>query len=582
MTTLPPVTAEVAAAALESLPTRLRKRADSAAAKAADWPVTVTDATVVVRVDDATTVTLTTTAGVVTSPDDAECSCLLAPACLHRAAVLTLAPLAEETDGPPATAVVPSDADDSTPVPPETGALDLTPPQSAAAHALRAAATAVLAAGVTGSGAVHRATLLHAAHSARVAGLHRAAAAAVRVARRLSEAGTGDPAFRLPELASELAELLTVADGLRRAPDPALIGTARRAYTANGSLRLHGLFTEPVVTASGYAGAVTYALAQDGRLRSLSDVAPGDADRARQAAGSAVPGGSALTLRELGDHGGAILTDPTVSPDGRIGGGGAVRSVRASGARWHEEPLDTLWRRSPADQVAAALRWSAEPADDRDAGGDLLFLTGTITGGGFAVDGGPPVRLLAPDERPELPYVENLRLLAGAHGLSLRLVARLAPDRPSGVRALAAAWQGTDGDPIRADLGLRRLNRTHLPRTGRAVIPSVPAPALPTELDLLRRAVDRAVAGGRAVTAAVADGELPRRLAAVGLTTGAACARALVDTASDRRHDALGRLRPADPEAYAHAWLASSTYASAATASLLTAAWAPEGDHDPA
>jgi hypothetical protein len=94
--------------------------------------------------------------------------------------------------------------------------------------------------------------------------------------------------------------------------------------------------------------------------------------------------------------------------------------------------------------------------------------------------------------------------------------------------------------------------------------------------------VDRAVAGGRAVTAAVADGELPRRLATVGLTTGAACARALVDTASDRRHDALGRLRPADPEAYARAWLASSTYASAAAASLLTAAWAPEGAHDPA
>lgn len=256
MTTLPPVTAEVAAAALESLPTRLRKRADSAAAKAANWPVAVTDATVVVRVDDSTTVTLTTTAGVVTSAEDAVCSCLLAPACLHRAAVLTLAPLAEETDGPAATAVVPSDAGDSTPVvPPETGALDLTPPQSAAVDALRVSATALLAAGVTGSGAVHRATLLHAAHSARVAGLHRAAAAAVRVARRLSEAGTGDPAFRLPELASELAELLTVAVGLRRAPDPDLIGTARRAYTANGSLRLHGLFTEPVVTASGYAGA---------------------------------------------------------------------------------------------------------------------------------------------------------------------------------------------------------------------------------------------------------------------------------------------------------------------------------------
>lgn len=581
MTTLPPVTAEVAAAALESLPTRLRKRADSAAAKAADWPVTVTDATVVVRVDDATTVTLTTTAGVVTSPEDAVCSCLLAPACLHRAAVLTLAPLAEETDGPPATAVVPSDADDTTPVPPETGALDLTPPQSAAAHALRAAATAVLAAGVTGSGAVHRATLLHAAHSARVAGLHRAAAAAVRVARRLSEAGTGDPAFRLPELASELAELLTVADGLRRAPDPALIGTARRAYTANGSLRLHGLFTEPVVTASGYAGAVTYALAQDGRLRSLSDVAPGDADRARQAAGSAVPGGSALTLRELGDHGGAILTDPTVSPDGRIGGGGAVRSVRASGARWHEEPLDTLWRRSPADQVAAALRWSAEPADDRDAG-----VTCSSSPGRSPVEGSPwtVVPLCVSWRRTSVPNSPT--------------------SRTSGF------WRGPTVCPCASSRGSRRTGRAVYapsPRPGRAptatrsartsacaasTAPTCPGRGGPSPRPSQRPRFPRNSTSCGGPWTARSRGtrrhrrrgrrRTPRRLAAVGLTTGAACARALVDTASDRRHDALGRLRPADPEAYAHAWLASSTYASAATASLLTAAWAPEEDHDPA
>lgn len=605
MTTLPPVTAEVAAAALELLPTRLRKRADAAAAKAANWPVTSTDATVVVRVDDATTVTLTTTAGVVAAAEDAVCSCLLAPACLHRAAVLTLAPLAEETERPetttaPSSGEAParvgtseeSSAPDLTRVekvtpeatadPAGARALHLTPPQSSAVRALRSAATAVLSAGVTGSGAVHRTSLLHAAHSARVAGLHRAAAAAVRVARRLIEAGTGDPAFRLPELAAELAELLSVVGGLSHAPDPALIGTARRGYAANGSLRLHGLFTEPVVTASGYAGAVAYALAQDGRLRSLSDVAPGDADRVRQAAGSAVPGGGALTLRELGDHGGAILTDPTVSPDGRIGGGGTVRSVRASGARWHEEPLDALWRRAPADHVAAALKWSAEAVEERAAGGDLLFLTGTITGGGFAVHDGPTVRLLAPDERPELAYAENLRLLANAHGLCLRVVARLAPDRPSGILALAAAWQGEDGETVRTDLGLRRLNRTHLPTTATAVTPptSAPAPAIPTELDLLRRAVDRAVAGGRAVTAAGADGGLPRRLGAVGLATGAECARALTDAAADRRHDALGRLRPADPDAYARAWLASATYASAATASLLTAAWMPEGSHD--
>ncbi|MCZ1004627.1 hypothetical protein O1M63_52785 [Streptomyces mirabilis] len=270
--------------------------------------------------------------------------------------------------------------------------------------------------------------------------------------------------------------MLTVAVGLRRAPDPDLIGTARRAYTTNGSLRLHGLFTEPVVTASGYAG----------RSRTPSHRTAGSL-AVRRGAGRRRPCSTGRGLRGPRQRPHPAGTGrprrgdphhPTVSPDGRIGGGGAVRSVRASG------PVGTRAARHalaafPADQVAAALRWSAEPADERDAGGDLLFLTGTITGGGFAVDGGPTVRLLAPDERPELPYVENLQLLAGAHGLSLRLVARLATDRPSGVRALAAAWQGTDGDPVRADLGLRRLNRTHLPRTATAVIPSTPAPALP-------------------------------------------------------------------------------------------------------
>ncbi|MFE9096820.1 hypothetical protein [Streptomyces sp. NPDC007264] len=608
MTALPPVTADVAAAALELLPTRLRKRVDAAAAKAANWTVRAVDTGVVVHVDDSTTVTLTTTSGVVASSDAAVCCCLLAPACLHRAAVLTLAPLAEEPDPPgpegepaagepgttgpeaaepgatePKTAEPDGDAGrrGSTPPAGEAGALLLTPRQSAAALALRTAACDVVAAGVTGCGAVHRTTLLHTAHSARVAGLHRASAAAVRVARRLGEAASQDPAFRLSELSADLAELLTVVHRLGATPDRSVVGTARRAYASPGSLRLYGLFTEPVVTASGYAGAVAYALTRHGAFRSLSDVAPGGADRVPQAAGASLPGGCALTLRELGDGGGAILTDATVSPDGRIGGGGTVRSVRAAGADWYEEPLDALWRRSPGRQVTAALEWAALPAQDRTAGGDLLFLSGTMTPEGFVVDDGPIVRLLAPDERPELPYAENLLLLAGAHGLRLRVVARPAPDRPQGIRVLAAAWRDAGGETFRVDLGLRRLNRTHLPPadttvTG-AAAPSAP-PALPTELDLVRRLVERAVAGGRAVVAVAGDGGLPRRLRTVGLATGADCVRALARAAADRRHDPLGRLRAADPEAYARAWVAAFLYTSVATASLLTAAWTPDAD----
>ncbi|MYV51753.1 hypothetical protein GT042_04365, partial [Streptomyces sp. SID3212] len=412
----------------------------------------------------------------------------------------------------------------------------LTPVQSKALDALREAATAVLVAGVTGSGAVHRAELLHAAHSARLVGLHRPAATAVRIARRLGEARSDDPAFRLSDLSADLAELL---DLVRR--PAAALAPARRSYQPEGPLRLHGLFTEAVVTASGYAGATVYTLAPDGTLRTLSDVAPGGPERALQASGSPVPGGCALGLRDLGDGGGVVLTSPTVSPDGRIGGGGQVRSVRVTGAGWHEAPLAALWERSPAAQLAAALSWSAEPADARAAGGDLLFLDGTVTDVGFVVSGGPTLRLAAPDERPDLPYADNLRLLASRPGLTLRLIARAVPDRPDRIHVLAAAWRGHDDRTVRTDLGLRLLNRSHLAPTGSATVavtvpvagsgqgagrgavaegapvtaaapatggppggagaPALvggdavplgrPLPGLPVELDLLRRAVER-------------------------------------------------------------------------------------------
>ncbi|MCM2388542.1 hypothetical protein [Streptomyces albipurpureus] len=721
---LPPVSPTVAAAALDLLPARLRKRVDGAMGKVSGWPVETTPDGARIVVDEDTSVTLKVTAGIVARADDAVCSCLLAPACLHRAAVLSSAPLAQEqadpaeevdeparTEAPPPPKGVPGAAataraaesaagppahpaiQDSAcegPTLPGKGATSarhrtgsttgprpcdensedaaspvLTHPQLTALASLRTAATAVLVSGVSGAGAVQRAELLHAAHSGRLAGLHLPAAAAVRIARRLDEARSDAPSFRLPELSAELAGLLGLIQGPADAVTP-----ARRAYQPAGPLRLYGLFTEPIVTASGYAGAIAYGLAPDGTLLTISDVAPGDPQRAIQAAQAPVPGGCALSLREWGNGGSVILTGPTVSADGRVGGGSRVRSVRAAGATWHQPPLDALWQGPPADQLARALDWLEHPADIRPAGGDLLFLTGTVTQEGLRITGGPQIQLIAPDERSELAYADNIRLLLSRTGLELRLIARVVPDRPGSIQALAASWTGHDGERFRADLGLRRLNRSHIPAPkppdGRGVVgrpapgedrsdtsvgrpggspepeghqgrvtiaesdplpaseqplgpplttgpasgttpkpppppasapgleeppvgstPCVPPvgrpgslssapPALPIELDLLRRTVDRAVAGGRGVTAASADGELPRRLESVGLATGALCARALLGAAAERRHDALGRLLPADPDGFATAWLAAATYVSAAVRSLLPAAWSTD------
>ncbi|MEU8526895.1 hypothetical protein AB0C77_15060 [Streptomyces sp. NPDC048629] len=593
-TGLPPVAAEVAAGALDLLPARLRKRVDGAVAKAAAWRVEPAPdgangvGAVRVRVADETTVTLTTTDGVVASADAAICDCLLAPACLHRAAVLASAPLAETGPGPdePETGPGPGPDEPETEADPEPESAQEpgspaapTPAQLRALDALRAVGERVLVAGVGGAGAVVRAETVRAAHAARVAGLHRAAAVGLRIARRLGEARAEEPGFRLDALGADLTELFALA--LR--PTSA-VGTARRTYRPAQPLRLTGLFTEPVVTASGYAGVTTYALAPDGALHTLADVRPGGAERVAQAAASTVPGGCTVSLRELGDGGGVLLTSPTVSYDGRVGAGGGVRSVGVSGTGWSEGPADALWRRPPAEQFAASDGGTEVRTHDGDgAEGDdpragLLFLRGTVAQDGrFAVADGPTVALYAPDERPELPYAENLRLLAARPGLRIRLVARVVPGRPGGVHALAAAWEGRDGAVVRADLGLRRIHRTDLPdpaATSTMDAPSGPVPALPVELELLRRAVERAVAGGRPVAAA-ADADLPRRLRATGLATAAACAEALRGAAASRTHDALGRLVPADPAAYARAWLTASVYAAAATRSLLTAAWSP-------
>lgn len=643
-TGLPPVAAGAAALALADLPARLRKRLDGAVAKSAGWPVTRVAGAARVAVDADTTVVLALTAhGTVAGAGAVTCDCLLAPACLHRAAVLAAAPLAEEDEdgeeGYAAPAEGPGRSGEEPQVPPAQGAGadpsvrpapespsqaparsqarpasaprpgpepesprpaarpdPLAPSAQQAAHALWAAGVAVLREGAVTS-TLPRTGLLHAAQAARLAGLHRPSSAAVRVARRLTEARTAEPSFRLAELVEDLAELLDLARTLRDADpaDPAAraaarraAGEARRTYRPSGSLRLYGLFTEPVATASGYAGARTYVLEPGGGLRTFAVIAPAPPERARPTASAPLPGGGALTLRELGRGAGLIATGATVTEDGRIGGGAGLRTVTASGADWSADPLDALWRRPPAEQVAAALAHQDTDADRRPAGADLLFLEGTVTGRGgraaLVLDGGPPVLLHAPDERPELAYAGNLRRLAERPGGRVRLIGRLAPDRPSGVAALALTAEGG----ARYDLGLDRLppgapvsGRADSPVYGAADGPAVSGPPAipslappPVEWELLSRAVARTVAGGRALATAAADPELPGRLVAAGLPTAAACARSLAAATRARRPDPLGAMLPADPDAFATAWLAAALYAGAAAREFTATAWA--------
>ena len=603
---LPPVAPDVTAAIVETLTPRLRKRLDAAIAKLAACPVTRDGDTVRVVVGEDAELTLVAVDGAVYTVDDVRCTCLLAPACVHRAAITSAAPIADarpetaapDTPGSPASAnpahpsgvpVVPEDAGPSLPEPP-------TPDERAAADALWTAGAAIVDAGITGAGAVLRAGLLRAAHVARLTGLHRASGAAVAVAAGLRSAREYDPAHSLAELTAAMRELLDVAHALRTdAPlDPAILaglrGTARRAYTPAVSLRLYGLFTEPVLTTRGYAGAVTTTIDTDGHIRTIGDVAPGGADRAVGAATRAIRLGDTSIDPVALTRAGLLVTGATMSASGRMGAGKAVRAVRAGGAAWTEEPLDRLWAVPPATQIDRVVSARDLPPDDRVAGNDLLFLDVTVVGPSagardrvVAACEGLTVHLLVAHSDPAFAYRDNLRLLASAPGLRLRLIGRAEPSVERAVRVLAVGVPPGEGPTLklaadrlgRVDLGLDRLGRADLPQ-GAGGAPTAGSGDEPPHapLYLMHRHVERAISGGRPVLAGSGSTEADgARLRAVGLTAGGALVQRLGRVAAGRERDVFGRLRAGDNDLLSRTWLAAAVYAHTVESAVTRAVW---------
>ncbi|MFI0112665.1 hypothetical protein ACH4NW_30645 [Streptomyces globisporus] len=642
---LPSVAPEVTATLVEGLSPRLRKRLDAAVTKLAARPTHRDGDTTTIDVDDETELRLHAPGGVVARVEDITCHCLLAPACVHRAAAACAAPAADlapepaeqatpEAPGPasatppaamlgpdaarslgldvapasgPGTAPAPTTdtaanaalglAPQATPnpapdlaSPPETAS----PDQRAAADVLWAAGAAVLEAGVDGAGAVTQSALLRAAHTARLRHLPRAAGAALSVVTLLRAARAGDPSYRTADLVTALAELLGTAHRVGTASGAemaAVRGRVRRPYSPDGSLRLYGLFTEPVVTDSGHGGVRTWVAGADGRLFTVGDVAPGGAGRALGVADRAVRlGDSALTHRELG-RAGLAVSGATVSPDGRLGAGRAVKAVTARGVAWTEPPLAALWETPPAEQAARALRSTSRYADRDGTGSDLLFLHVELLGavrepGGTCLlalcEGGVRVRLTVTDDDPALAHRDNLALLAAAPGARLRIIGRLIPATHPRLTLLACTHPTGEGT---VDLGLDRLRRADLPdpsASAHFAPPQTAGPGGSSPLYLLERRVEQTVAAGRAALGLLGDVTAEtRRIRRGGLPTAAALLTALSASAAQRERDLFGRLLPADTDGFAAYWLAAARYTAAVSESLCAAAWNPM-DEDPA
>ncbi|MGW7333634.1 hypothetical protein ACWGIU_34535, partial [Streptomyces sp. NPDC054840] len=614
-TELPPVAPEVLAEAVENLTPRLRKKLDAATEGCAAGAVPAADGTVTLRFGEDALVTLRPgPAGTITTADQATCTCLLAPRCLHRAAALGAAPLADTPPEPatepgPEPATAPGSTDPAAPTgstePVEAAASlasvvttmpapALTAAQLRAAGALWHVAAEALAAGVTAGGAVVQAELLRAAHTARLAGLPRAEAAALRVVRGLRAARERLAGQRLGDLTRAFGELLHTTGLLASgSADPALTGTARRAYAPGGSLQVQGLCREPVLSATGYGGVVTHLLAPDGTPYSVSDVRPGGLARARGAGSASVALGGA-TLDHAGlARGGLRIVGATVSPEGRLGAGRGVRATPLPGTPWTEQPAAPLFAR-PAAEAVAELLAAPDPAGSALLGCDVTVV-GAV-GGHLLVrearPDAPLLRLLPAHPHPELAHTENLRRIASYPGLLLRVLGRPDLDRTATLRPLAVGpvpgaeytlrlpeeWLG------RADLGYDRLQGAHFPQGAAAPVPlpaaEGPDPLADSPLWRVRRLLETGVAGGRRAVAEAARGTAslagasygPLRRA--GLTAAADLTAALAAEADRRPRDVFGRLADPSPDGYAWAWLAAATHLAAAERCLIAASWA--------
>jgi hypothetical protein len=565
---------------VSALPDRLRRRLEERRDLAEEWAWSAAPAGGVVVAAPAATVRLEPgDTGIVSAAEQAGCDCLLAPRCLHLAAVLLALPVSASAAG------ATGDAGD-----PALDHAAAGPGARAAADAAWQACALLLDIGAVSAGLVVQGELLRAAHACRLAALHRSAAALTRAAQRLAELHGGRPEYRLDFLVGDVTDALTSALVIARAAGAvprSAIGVARRTYLPVGSLHVAGVFSEAVMSAAGYAGVVTHLVDGSGALWTVGDVTPGGPERV--AASYAAPvevGDLAVSHQGLG-RSSAYLQRVTGSADGRLGTGGDVGAVRAGATTWDAGPVGDLWARPVPNQLDAVYAALGVDRTLRRAGWDLLFLDGVVLGVRqaalvLATPAGE-VACYAPSDHEELPYRRNLRLLGSAPGLSLRVVGRVLTERPRALALLAAGPHLAAAEPDspaltlppellgRANLGVDVLQSAHLSGAERAAVElpaaSAAAPA-PDPLDPLARRLGQALTGGRVTQAESAWADIDRDAALLRRRQlGGAAMRLEALRAASLRGVPDARHR------FALAWTAARTYQMAARNRLSRTSW---------
>ena len=559
----PTIEPGVLAEIIENAPSRLVRKLEKKGNLAADYTWSCADDLCTI---DTGKETVTLSGSTITAADQVSCTCLLAPKCLHILATVSSLEASAQV-------VVAENPE----VAVEAETLDaLTESQVDAARTLFDAGVRVLDQGAAHARMTTVSELLRAVHQCRLEGLHRAASAGLRIAESIRLLRDRSPGFDLTRLSAELTDLFETTTALQHGHDGLVWrGTARRRYRDIGGKKVVGLFVEPISAKTGYAGVVAYVWdPRDNEFWTLSDVKPGESTRIPGAyKGGVSVGDASMSPRDLA-RSGLFLQSATGSSDGRLGAGKQVKAVGTSPSTWQGSLGDGPWKTPLADQLDTVWKNLDTPPLLRSPGADLVFFDATSIGANddaLILEteqlGAPAwIRCTAPLTNEHVAYVDNMRLIARAPGLKLRVIARVRFDRPHSVELLAAAplnddehtltlpehWQG------HFNMGLDRLDRAWFSDAApQPVNVAWPEASMPDPLTRMRRRLNRAAYGGRmTLRPSVLDDvkREARELQVRMMPHAASLLMGVGDAAQPRGRTLTGESRIDDPTALAIAW----------------------------
>ncbi|WP_182866448.1 hypothetical protein [Stieleria mannarensis] len=449
------ICAELIAQLIDQAPARVRKRLDKDPAIAHGWTWSAQSTGIAIRAGEETVrLDFDADSKLVGQMEQLTCSCLLSPKCFHLLACASCLTIQTE----PAGAGTPIDVADA-PDAEETGGtlVDVTDAMRDAAGRGLAAIEGMLGSGARRCGVVLQSSLLRAAHQCRAAGLIDLSAALLSVVegviRLRAQSGNADAA----QLQSDLARAIVIAQRVLDRPSVEIetIGQVRRSFQPVAISRLVSLLAEPIVTRSGYAGVCVSLLADDDRIYQVSDVRPGEAELALQAyRGGLELGGTTVSAFEL-CRSGVDVQNMTASPDQRLGRGSKTRWAirKQTGDSPQDSPLWKLRFGQPlADQVDRAFAVQESSGTVPAADNALVVFRCQVLGPhGDAVlvradDIERPLMLRIALDTDQVPFRENLTLLARSPGLELLVTGRVRRHHAGSIDALAVRTSGRVDD----------------------------------------------------------------------------------------------------------------------------------------